>query len=109
MGDFLIVSVSRQKNAERIKKRKLAHSEQDRKKMLEGIKFVDKVVLGSSRDYLAHIKSQKPNIIVLGYDQKDYTDQLKEKLALRGLRVKIIRAKAYRPNIYKTNKLLRNL
>lgn len=99
-GDYLIVSIAREANAKKIKGQKPLHSEQDRKKLLDSIKYVDKVVLGAKRDYLEHIISQKPDIIVLGYDQKAFTDKLGEKLAERGLSVKIVRARLYKSHYY---------
>ncbi len=104
-GDFLIVSVAREKYIRKIKGRKGWHSELERKMLLESVRFVDKVVLGSRGDYLKHIVSLKPDVIALGYDQKYFTGGLKEKLAARGLRVKVVRIKPYKPEIYKSSKL----
>lgn len=106
LGDFLIVSIAREKNVKRIKGRRPYHSEKERKELLSSLKFVDKVAVGANKDYLNHIIKQKPDVIALGYDQKYYTDKLKEKLAQRGLKVKIVRLKSYKPNLYKSSKLL---
>ncbi|MDP3740925.1 MAG: adenylyltransferase/cytidyltransferase family protein [bacterium] len=105
-GDFLIVSIARSKIAEKIKGRGILHSEEDRKRLLQSLKFVDKVVLGSRKDYLSHIVQLRPDVIVLGYDQKVFTQGLREKLAKRGLKSKIVRAKGYKPRYYKSSKLL---
>jgi len=105
-GDFLIVSIARQKHIQRIKGRDAIHSEQERKKLLESIKYVNKVVLGSKDDYIGHILRQKPDIIVLGYDQKHFTERLGRKLGKKGLNVRIVRLKAYKSGIYKSSKFL---
>ncbi|MBI4049911.1 MAG: FAD synthase [Candidatus Doudnabacteria bacterium] len=101
-GDFLIVSLAREKNVKRVKGQKPFHSETDRKKLLESLKFVDKVVMGSKDNYLGHIKSLKPDVIVLGYDQKAYTKDLKAKLAGLGLSPRIVRAQSYKSKIYRS-------
>lgn len=105
-GDFLIVSIARQNYVKKIKGRNPVHSEKDRKRLIESIKFVDKVILGSKGDYLDHIVRERPQVIVLGYDQKAFTKGLKEKLVKRKLRVKIVRAKGYKSQIYKSRKFL---
>jgi len=105
LGDELVVSISRRVNAKRIKGKNPRHSEIERKKLLESVRFVDNVVIGAKTDYLAHILRLRPDIIALGYDQKHYTQGLKEKLAKRGLKVRIVRLKSYKPQIYKTSKL----
>src|SRR3989338_21593 len=108
-GDFLIVSLAREKDIRKIKRQSARHSEAERKTLLESLKFVNKVVFGSKTDYLRHIMSIKPSVIVLGYDQKAFTEKLREKLAERGLSVKIVRARAYKPGIYKSSKLWRKI
>ena len=104
-GGYLIASLARENYVRQIKGRAARHTETERKKLLEAIRFVDKVVLGSKTDYLKHIISQKPDVIALGYDQKAFTGRLKEKLASFGLKVKIVRLKSYKPQIYKSSKL----
>src|SRR3989344_7183697 len=100
LGDYLIVSLARENNIRKIKGHKARYSESERKSMLEAVKYADKVVLGAKDDYIKHIVSQKPHIIALGYDQRAFTKGLEEKLAHRGLRIKIIRLKPLRPNLY---------
>ena len=106
-GDYLIVSIAREKFVKKIKGRKPLHSERDRKKLLEALKLVDKVVLGSKEDYLKHILRERPDVIVSGYDQRAFTGGLKEKLARAGLKVKIVRAGPYKSHYYKSSRLLR--
>lgn len=106
-GDFLILSLARENWIRKIKGRKAHHSEVERKKLLESLKIVNKVVLGSKTNYLKHIIGQKPDVIALGYDQRAFTKDLKEKLSQAGLRkVRIVRLKAYKPDLYKSSKIL---
>lgn len=106
-GDFLIVSLAREIWIKKIKGRKPMHSEGDRKSLLQAVKFVDKVVLGSKQDYLGHILRHKPDVICLGYDQKAFTEGLQEKLSARGLKVKIVRVRSYKKELYKSKNFLR--
>jgi FAD synthetase len=100
---FLIVSVGRDFNVKRIKGRKPVRGETSRLKQVKKFFLVDKAVLGAPKDYLNHIIKLRPNIIALGYDQKAYTKGLRQKLAHKGLKVKIVRLKAYKPGVYKTS------
>ena len=106
-GNFLIVSLAREKYIRKIKGRKAFHTETARKKLLEALKIIDKVVLGSKGDYIGHILSQNPEVIALGYDQKAFTEGLEKKLAKRGWKGKIVKISAYQPSIYKSSKFLR--
>ncbi len=102
-GDYLIVSLARDKFVKRIKGRKAHHSELDRKKLVEALKIVNKAVLGSKDDYIKHIIAQKPDIIALGYDQRAFTENLKLKLVSAGMKkIKIVRLKPYKPHLYKS-------
>lgn len=47
----------------------------------------------------------RPDIICLGYDQKYFIDNLKEKLRQRGLDIEIVRIQSFKPSIYKSSKL----
>ncbi|PTD93794.1 FAD synthase [archaeon SCG-AAA382B04] len=44
--------------------------EKQRKKVINSIEYVDKAILGSEKDKLDPIRKTKPNILVLGPDQK---------------------------------------
>lgn len=107
-GDFLIVSLARKKFIKKFKGHLAHHTEQQRKKLLEAVKFVDRVVLGSKTDYVGHILKEKPQVIALGYDQRYFTAHLKEKLSKRGLEVRIVRLMPYKAAIYKSSRLIKN-
>lgn len=99
----LVVSVARDANVKKIKGRLPKQAEKVRLKFVKKNSLVDLAVLGALRNYLSHIVQVKPDIIALGYDQKKYTDGLKEKLSNLGLKVKIIRLKAYKPERFKSS------
>jgi FAD synthetase len=102
---FLIVSVARDKNVQRIKGRKPLHSEKKRLAVLKSHPLVDRAILGGLVDHLPHIIKQKPDVIALGYDQQEYVKGLKTGLKHKGLQVKIVRLKPHQPRIYKSSLL----
>ncbi|MFA5750875.1 MAG: adenylyltransferase/cytidyltransferase family protein [Candidatus Paceibacterota bacterium] len=104
-NSFLIVSIARDKNVLKIKKKKPYLNERKRMLVLKKTLIADRVVLGNNRNYLLHILKEKPDIIALGYDQKHFTKNLKENLKKRGLDVKIVRLKPYKEHIYKNHLL----
>jgi FAD synthetase len=103
---YLIVSVARDQNVKRIKKKRPETNERDRFNILKKSRLADSVVLGGLRDHIAHIKRSRPHIIALGYDQRDYVKNLKNDLKERNIHVQIARLKPYKEKIYK-NHLLR--
>lgn len=104
-GDFLIAVVARDARAEEIKKKKLIHTEKERKKFLEAIRYIDQVILGNKTDVYKIINQIKPDVIVLGYDQKHFTESLTQKIQEFQLKTKVVRLKAHKPNNFKTQKL----
>ena len=70
--------------------------------------MADRVVLGNLKNKYAIIKKFKPDIICLGYDQKYFIDQLKDKIKKLELNIKIIRLKPYKAHIYKIS-IIKNL
>jgi len=110
LGDYLVVVVARDKTVAEVKKRLPLHNENERLKQLQQLGIADKVVLGGSgRDRLAVVGSERPDIICLGYDQQSFTNKLEEQLRQRGLEVKIVRMRAYKPGIYKSSLLRKKL
>jgi cytidyltransferase-like protein len=105
----LIVSVGRDAIVSGIKGKKPRHSEEERRSMVKKSPLVDEVVLGDESGYVEHIKSAKPDIIALGYDQGGrFVEHLERDLAESGMQVKVVRLQAFRPDVYKTSKLYGN-
>ena len=103
---YLIVSVARDANVERMKGKKPRNSELARQAALAAHPLVDEAVLGDENGYLDHIVAAKPDIIALGYDQSgDYVENLQRDLTRSGLRVKIVRLQAFDAERLKTSKL----
>jgi len=103
-GDYLIVIVAHDKNVEK-DKGKPKHTQEERVKAVAAEKLVDEARNGYPGDKLKIVEEIKPDVIVLGYDIKVTEEQLAEVLRKRGLTPKIIRAKAYQPEKYKSSLL----
>lgn len=104
---YLIVSVARDAVASRIKGFTPRHHESERLAAAVAHPLVDKAVVGDEIGYLQHIQAEKPDIIALGYDQHgEFVDGLEECLRSAGLTAKIVRLAAYKPDVYKTSKLV---
>ncbi|OGI86050.1 hypothetical protein A3A01_01515 [Candidatus Nomurabacteria bacterium RIFCSPLOWO2_01_FULL_39_17] len=104
---FLIASISRDKNVYKIKKVRPIFSEKQRAILTKKCKLVNRVVLAGIKNHLPHILKERPDIIALGYDQRNYTKSLKKDLKNKGLVVNIVRLKPYKKHTFK-NHLLKN-
>ncbi|RUM34717.1 MAG: FAD synthase [Archaeoglobus sp.] len=91
LGDELIVIVAREKNVRH--KPKPIIPEEQRRKVVEGIKYVDRAILGDENDMFRPILELKPDIIALGYDQHFDEGWLQKELEKRGIKAKVVRIK----------------
>ncbi len=89
LGDELIVIVAREKNVRH--KPKPVVPEEQRRKVVEAIKYVDKAILGDEEDMFRPIMELKPDVIVLGHDQHFDENWLKEELKKRNLNCDVVR------------------
>jgi FAD synthetase len=106
-GDQLLVVVSRDSNFKKFKKKEPKYNERERLEHIRDLPYVDKAVLGNDQDLLAVIEKYKPDTICLGYDQETISMQdLKKEMVKRGLTTDIIRIGSYRPDIFKSSKLV---
>lgn len=92
LGDELIVIVARAKNVKH--KPKPVIPEEQRRKVVESIEYVDKAILGDEKDIFKPIMEIKPDIIVLGHDQHFSEEWLEEELRKRNLSTKVVRIRA---------------
>jgi FAD synthetase len=98
LGNFLVVSVARDANVKKIKKKLPVFDEKKRLANLKRLKLANKFVLGALKDPWPHIKKEKPDIIALGYDQGSYIDVVKLKSI-----AKIVRLRPFRPEVFKSS------
>ncbi|MCC6017589.1 MAG: cytidylyltransferase family protein [Candidatus Verstraetearchaeota archaeon] len=110
----VIVIVATDNNVNRFKGRKPIIPSSQRLEVVRSIKYVDEAVLGSDdEDILRKVEEIKPNIIILGPDQKFISEEdLKNKLKERGLHdVKVIRInEEYKESpFYKTSQIINEI
>ena len=94
LGEVYVV-VARDSNAKKFRGISPTIGEEQRLEMVQGLKNVKKAVLGQKNsDYFKIFEEIKPDIIMLGPNQKVKIDQVKEGLREKGLNnVEVIRLK----------------
>lgn len=105
-GDSILVVIARDRTIENIRGFKLKWDENKRRNDVS--KYVDKTVLGYLGNKHRVILKYKPDVICLGYDQVFFINDLRKFIKENKLNTKIVRLKAYKPNIYKSSKLKYN-
>lgn len=98
-GNYLVVVVARDNTVERIKGNKPRNDEFYRKKAVENIGLVDKVLLGEKELSFKPILDEKPDVICLGYDQdSQYVERKFTKIVF-------IRIGSFESDKYKSSKI----
>lgn len=106
-GGFVIAVIARDNTVIKLKKHSPYFTEKQRQKNLRQTNWANKVFLGDRKDYFKIIKKNKPDIICLGYDQKFFIKELKQKIGEWGLKIKIVKLKSFHPKKYKSSKYAR--
>lgn len=101
LGDKLIVVVAKDINVTRIKGKAPRQNENIRLARIKELDIVDKTLLGNEKDRLRVVEENQPNIIALGYDQQVDVKALKKRF-----KGKVIRLKPYKPEKYKSSKIV---
>lgn len=105
-GDYLIVSVGRDVNVEKIKGKKPLFGEDERFELISNLKIVDKPAMGAVHDYFVQVGQYKPDVICLGYDQWASYDYVRENLNRIGLfNCEVVRLKPYKADRAKSSKI----
>lgn len=91
------------RDAHSVREHGLVFDELTRKQMVSELKIVDEAVLGDSEDKIEGVLKLKPDVIVLGYDQKFDVVALEKAIKEKGLMTKVVRLdKAFHPDEYKS-------
>ena len=109
LGEEIITVIARDRTVKTIKGEFPDHDEKTRLRNLKETGWSNYVVLGNQKDKLKVIKEYRPEIIALGYDQYAFTYGLEKMIIDLGLNIKIVRLKPYRPDMYKSSIVKRNL
>jgi FAD synthetase len=106
-GDYLIAVIARDRTVEIVKGKSSRYSEKYRQQRVRDSGLADEVILGRLGDKYAVIEKYNPDVICLGYDQAVFVGKLRKNLFSYGLKnVKIKRLRAYKPEIYKSSKMV---
>ncbi len=102
------VVVARDSSVIRFKGRKPVVPEGQRRDVLESIRYVYRVVLGDKRDYLKPVLDIKPDIILLGPDQRFSEEVLSRELSRRGLEGVVVKRLSERidKDLYSTSRII---
>ncbi len=107
-GAGLYVVVASDARYKKMKGRKAWYSQKERMRHLKKEPLVDFVIKGDRLNTLVPILKYKPDVIVFGYDQPLPIPELRKQLKREGFEAKrIVRAKAFRPRVYKSSILKR--
>lgn len=88
----LIVVIALDKTIERERGAPPVFPQEQRRKLVEALAFVDQAIIGLDTDDHTEIVIQtKPDIIALGYDQYTNLEYLQQRIAELGLHAKIVR------------------
>lgn len=104
-GDRVVAVVARDRTVLDVKGQLPRIGEEARRRAVHDHALVDLALLGREGDKLDVVRELKPDVIVLGYDQEAFTDDLEDKLRARGLNCRVVRAEAYHPDVYKSSLL----
>lgn len=91
LGAKLIVVVARDKTVRERKGREPVLAEHQRLELVASLKVVDKAILGhENMDMLGVLKEIKPDIISVGYDQREIKKSLLRLLKREGLPIRVV-------------------
>ncbi len=101
-GVWLSAVVARDESVLRIKHRPPHHNQEERQRLLAGLRAVDEAIVGVPNDFILSVRRVDPDLIVLGYDQKaSWESSLRE----AGIDARIVRCPAYASRRLKSSKL----
>lgn len=101
---FVTVVIARDSTVLNVKKRISIKSQSQRLLAVVQNPYVQRAVLGNTGDKYKIIEDVNPDLILLGYDQTHFTDNLKDALVKRKLGVKVVRLnKSFHPEIFKSS------
>jgi len=94
LGDVLIAVVATDITVEMLKGRKPIFPQEDRRKLVEGLKPVDRAILGYEdvgMGYEEVLMEVMPDVVAFGYDQENLERSVREIIVRRKLRIDMIK------------------
>jgi len=88
----LVVIVARDSTVEKRKGEKPTMREDQRRALVESLKVVDEAILGYENFSMNEVIDKiKPQVIAMGYDQKDMTKAVEEAIDRNKLKIRVVR------------------
>jgi len=108
-GDWVMAVVARDETVEKVKGQRPQCDECDRIAELLQISVLDDIIMGSLEGEKCDVvREHKPDIVMIGYDQEHFIDDLYALADEDEQDFVIVRARAYEPSVYKSSLLNRN-
>ena len=79
------------------------NNERRRTILVSSIRYVDFTLLGSKGDIFGVVKKIKPNIITIGYDQTHQISELRRRVKINNLSIKIKKLDSPIPHVKSSN------
>lgn len=108
LGDELVVVVATDEMVRKRKHQPIISAEM-RLEMVRGLKPVDDAVLGDPVDQLKSVERLRPDVIALGYDDYHKVEELKARMAQRGLTPEVVRITKFDHDLDGTRKIIRKI
>ncbi|MEM3396175.1 MAG: adenylyltransferase/cytidyltransferase family protein [Thermoplasmata archaeon] len=108
-GDKLVVVVARDVTVLKRKGRLPIVPDYLRVQMVSALKPVDEAILGDTEDFYKTVEAVKPDVIVLGYDQKFDPKEIERECEKRGLIVKVERAPPLSHDLLATRRIIQKI
>jgi FAD synthetase len=107
LGDELVAILARGETVKKFKGHAPHDSERTRLRKVRDTKLVTKAVLGDKEQGNYEVlKKIKPDIIAVGYDQKELLKDIKSRIQSKELpKIKMVKLKAYKPQKHHTSLL----
>jgi cytidyltransferase-like protein len=110
LGDLLVTVVATDVTVEMLKGRRPVFPEEDRRLLVEGLKPVDKAILGYEdvgMGYEEVLVEVMPDIIAFGYDQQNLEKNVREIIDRRKLKIETIRLSRFEHEKYVSSSAVR--
>jgi cytidyltransferase-like protein len=110
LGDVLIAVVATDITVEMLKGRKPIFPQEDRRKLVEGLKPVDKAVLGYEdvgMGYEEVLMEVMPDVVAFGYDQENLERSVRRIITTHKLRIQMIKLSRYDNERHKSSTSVR--
>jgi len=99
LADVLVVAIATDKTAQKMKKRQPLHNQELRRELVSCLSMVDKAIVGHEDDIFETVRTIKPDIIVLGYDQVHQKQFISDGCKRINLDVEIVRLQSPVPEL----------